>query len=81
MLNEDKYKTQILEELRTLPEQAMPEVLQYLTFLRAKFFVREQQKLQSKLQEQPSHERTRQLLASSKGNWARDLIDEREDRL
>lgn len=52
----------------------------YVILLREEFFPEGKAPLPS-TQGQRSHERTRQLLATAKSNWAQDLIAEREDRL
>jgi len=81
MANRSQYEEQILKELRTLPQEALPKVLRLLALIRAEFLTQEQSSLQKETQEKPSHERTRQLLAPFKGNWAQELIAGREDRL
>jgi len=81
MANASQYEEQILKELRTLPEEALPKVLRLLALVRAEFLTQEKPVPQRETQEKPSHERTRQLLATSEGNWAQELIAEREDRL
>lgn len=81
IMNASQYEEQILRELRTLPEESLPKVLRLLALVRTEFLTQQEPELQRVAQEKPSHEKTRRLLATSKGNWAQDLIAEREDRL
>lgn len=81
MASATPYEEQILKEIKGLPEEALPKVLRFLILLREEFFPEEKAQLQPSTQEPRSHERTRQLLAAAKGNWAQDLIAEREERL
>ena len=81
MASATPYEEQILKEIKGLPEEALPKVLRFLILLREEFFPQGKVQLQSSTQEPRSHERTRQLLATAKGNWAQDLISEREERL
>ena len=75
------YEEQILRELKELPEEALPKVLRFLILLREEFFAEARRQPKDVVQEKTNHERTRQLLGSSKRNWAQDLIAEREERL
>jgi hypothetical protein len=79
MSNTGHYEEQILKELRSLPEGALPKVLRLLALVREEFLM--QEKPQQEPRTETSHERTRQLLATSPGNWAQALMAEREDRL
>jgi hypothetical protein len=79
MVNTRQYEEQILKEIRALPEDALPKVLRLITLVRQEFLTARKPPLET--YEKISHERTRQLLASSKGNWAQELIAEREDRV
>ena len=81
MTNAKLYEEQILKEIKALPEEALPKVLRLLTLVREEFFAQERQELQKAPQETASHEKTQHLLATSKSNWAQELIAEREDRL
>ncbi len=76
-----QYEEQILNEVRSLPQEALPEVLRLLVLVREEFTAREQPNLQHGTPAQSSHEQTRRLLATSTSNWAQDLAAEREDRL
>lgn len=76
-----KYEKRILEEIRALPEEALPKILRLIAFVREEFSLPSKQAAQPKAGSKTSHERTRQLLGTSKGNWAQELIAEREDRL
>jgi len=81
MLNTKLYEEQILKELRALPEEALPKVLRLLALIREEFCTPEKRQSQTTLTDLTSHERTQQLLATSRDNWAQELIAEREDRL
>jgi hypothetical protein len=72
------YEDEILKAVRAIPEEALPKVLQLVTLMRE-----ECQTSEKELRgfSNTSHERTRRLLASSKTNWAQQLLDERDDRL
>lgn len=76
-----QYEEQILNEVRSLPQEALPKVLRLLVLVREEFIAREQPKPQDDTLVQSSHEQTRRLLATSTSNWAQDLVAEREDRL
>jgi len=79
MSHASHYEEQILKELRSLPEEALPKVLRLLALVREEFLTQEKPKKETRAK--TSHERTRQLLATSTSNWAQELIAEREDRL
>lgn len=81
MANARQYEEQILKELQALPEEALPKVLRLITLVRQEFLSQETREAPREVREKTSHERTRQLLASSKSSWAQELIAEREDRL
>jgi hypothetical protein len=82
LLMDDKetYEQQIANELRTLPQAALAEVLRLVAVVREKYCARTAPAGPAK-NGLARHQRTRQLLASSKSNWAQDLIGAREDRL
>lgn len=75
------YEEQILKELHSLPQEVLPRVLQFLVSLREENSMQEKPILENGTQGTTNHAKTRQLLASSKVNWAQELITEREDRL
>ena len=81
MMNTRLYEEQILKELKALPEEALPKVLQFLTLGKEEFFAQERQELQERARETTTHERTQQFFATSSSNWAQELITEREDRV
>ena len=81
MANAKLYEEQILKEIKALPEEALPKVLRLITLVREEFFAQERQEPQKASRETASHEKTQQLLAASKSNWAQELIAGREDRL
>ncbi|NOT54242.1 MAG: hypothetical protein HOP18_06515 [Deltaproteobacteria bacterium] len=81
MENLRPYEEQIVNEIRSLPREALPKLFRLLTLVRDEFLRPEQAQSPTPLSAPPSHEKTRQLLAVSKGNWAQDIIAEREDRL
>jgi hypothetical protein len=81
MANAQHYEAEILKALKTLPAAALPKVWRLLMVLQEEFFAAEHGESSPAPRLPTSHERTRRLLASSRGNWAQELIAEREDRL
>ena len=81
MANSGQYEEQIFKELRALPKEALPKILRIIALVREEFLTKEKQELQKGVREKTNHGKTRQLLATSKSNWAQELIVEREDRL
>jgi len=79
MDNKETYEKQITNELRTLPQAALAEVLRLVAVVREKYRARTASA--GPANGLATHQHIRQLLASSKGNWAQGLIGEREDRL
>jgi hypothetical protein len=75
------YEEQILKELKTLPEEALPKVLRLLIVVREEFLEAKQQEHSTESLKNTNHERIQQLLSTSQGNWAQELSAEREDRL
>ena len=75
------YEEQILKEIRALPQEALPKLFRLLIVVRDEFLSSDLTKPPTSLQESTSHKKTRQLLSTSKSNWAQDIIAEREDRL
>jgi hypothetical protein len=73
-----KYEEEILQAVRAIPDEALPKLLQMIRVIRDQYECADK-----KIPDlsQTSHERTRQLLASSKTNWAREVLAERQDRL
>jgi hypothetical protein len=80
MDNREAYERRITNELRTLPQPALAEVLRLVTVVREKYRARTGSAAPAS-NGRTRHQQTRQLLASSHGNWAQGLIGEREDRL
>ena len=73
------YEERILKEIRTLPEEALPMVMRLVSLIKEQLLAQD-----SGIEASPqhtSHERTRELLASSKRNWAHEIIAGREDRI
>ena len=79
MLNKAQYEKRILGEIRSLPEEALPKIARLLLLIREEFVTTES-RLPSD-EEGTNHEKTRNLLSTSKGNWAADVIADREDRV
>ena len=75
------YEEQILEEVKALPEEALPKVLRLLIVVREEFLEAKRQEPSTESSKNANHERIQQLLATSQGNWAQELSAEREDRL
>lgn len=80
-LNARQYEEQILKELQGLPKEMLPKVLRFITLMREEFFTQETRQSPPVIRENTGHERTRQLLATSTGNWAQNLSAERDDRV
>ena len=79
MINKSQYEKRILGEIRSLPEEALPKIVRLLSLIREEFVAQE-----SRLpldEEDINHEKTRNLLSTSNGNWAADVIADREDRV
>ena len=77
-----QYEDEIIKTVRAMPDDALPKVLQIVERVRQEFLASQEKS------QKPSdgllaagHEHTRNLIASSKGNWAQELHAEREDRL
>jgi hypothetical protein len=81
MNSKEAYEKQIADEIRVLPPAALAEVLRLITAVREKYRARSAFTPARTGDGSAMHSRTRQFLASSKGNWAQDLIREREDGL
>ncbi|MBW2740815.1 MAG: hypothetical protein JRE64_18660 [Deltaproteobacteria bacterium] len=79
MLNKSQYEKRILGEIRSLPEEALPKIVRLLSLIREEFVAPESRFPLG--EEDISHEKTRKLLSTSKGNWAADVIADREDRI
>lgn len=79
MISKSHYEQRILSEIRSLPEEALPKIVRLLALIREEFVF--------PISEFPpdendiTHEKTRTLLSTSKGNWADDIIADREDRI
>ena len=77
-----QFEDEIIRAVRAMPDDALPKVLRIVERVRQEFLDSQQnsQKPSDGLST-ASHEHTRKLIASSKGNWAQELRAEREDRL
>ena len=77
-----QYEDEIIKTVRAMPDDALPKVLQVVERVRQEFLASQQnsQKPSDGLST-ASHEHTRNLIASCKGNWAQELRAERDDRL
>lgn len=80
MLNNAKYKELIFNEIKLMPDKALPKIFRLLTVIREEFVIENDEDYVTQ-NEDISHARTRQLLSTSKGNWANDIIADREDRV
>ena len=80
MLDKTQYEEQILNEIRAMPEESLPSVVRLLAVIREEFTARHAGSEPSE-DDSISHERTRRLLSGSEGNWAQDVIADREDRV
>ncbi len=79
MLNKSQYEKRILGEIRSLPEETLPKIVRLLSLIREEFVAPESRFPLG--EDDISHEKTRKLLSASKGNWAADVIADREDRV
>ncbi len=79
MVNTPKYKKRVLREIKALPEEALPKVARLISLIRKEFITEEPFAVET--DEKINHKRTRSLLSTSKGNWAHEIISEREDRI
>ena len=79
MINKLQYEKRILGEIRLLPEEALPKIVRLLSLIREEFVAPESRFPSD--EKHISHEKTRNLLSTSKGNWAADVIADREDRI
>jgi hypothetical protein len=69
LLNKAQYEKRILNEIRSMPEEALPGVFRILALLREEFTVRPENSEHSE-DGSISHKNTRKLLASSQRNWS-----------
>ena len=79
MLKKSNYEERILKEIQKLPIEALPKLYRLIALIREEFLSREA--VSEGLNEGINHKRTRSLLSTSKSNWARDVIIDREDRI
>jgi len=82
MGNGAQYEERILKELRGLPQDALPKILRFIALLKQEFLSPGAGTRNKKSDyRKTDHKRIQKLLASSKMNWAQELIANREDRL
>ncbi len=79
MLNKAQYEKRIINEIRSMPEQALPKIIRLLSVIKEDFMNQEAE--YENTDDDINHAKTRQLLSSSKSNWANDIIADREDRV
>ncbi len=79
MFDKSKYEELILKEIRALPDEALPKIARLISLIRVEFIAKQAPSDQTV--RAVNHQRTRRLLATSKGNWAYDIIADREDRI
>ncbi len=79
MLNKAQYEKRIINEIRSMPEQALPKIIRLLSVIKEDFMNQEAE--YENTDDDINHAKTRQLLSSSKSNWANDIIVDREDRV
>lgn len=80
MLRESNYEERILREIQRLPVEALPQLCRLISLIREELLSREAA-LEGLMNDGVNHKRTRSLLSTSKSNWARDVIIDREDRI
>ncbi len=79
MLNTTQYKRKIINEIESMPEETLPKIVRLLSLIREEFV---DQKGESDTDEDHiNHGKTRRLLSSSRGNWSKEIINDREDRI
>lgn len=79
MISKSHYEQRILGEIRSLPEEALPKIVRLLALIREEFVFPVPEF--SSDENDINHEKTRNLLSTSKSNWADDIIAAREDRI
>ena len=81
MGHEVQNEKRILKELRGLPEEALPKILRFIALLKQEILSPDAESGKKSDRRKTDHKRIQKLLASSKSNWAKELITDREDRL
>ncbi len=79
MLNKSDYEDRIFKEIHKLPVEVLPKLYRLISLIKEEFLFKET--VSEAIDEAINHERTRDLLSTSKSNWAREIIGEREDRI
>lgn len=80
MFNRTQYERRILQELQELPEEALPKVIRWLVVLKEEWSTPKPNTCTPR--DTFDHQTTQQLLATSSGNWARELVEEdRSERI
>ncbi len=75
------YEEHIRKALHALPQTALAEILRLITVVREKYLPQEGKAPPPRPAPRVTHEHTRTLVRTSDGNWAQDLIRDRDDRL
>ena len=79
MKKKSNYEERILKEIRKLPIESLPKLYRIISLIREELLSKEA--VSEGLNEGINHKRTRSLLSTSKSNWTRDVIMDREDRI
>jgi len=79
MLTHAEYEKRVLNEIRQIPTEAMIRMMRLFLLVKEGPVMNDKSYMSG--DENITHERTRQLLSTSKSNWAQSIISEREDRL
>ncbi len=74
-----EYEKRILNEIKEMPPEALPKIMRLLLLLKEEFILKDISYVSD--DENISHEKTRHLLSASKGNWAMQIISDRDDRM
>ena len=74
-----QYEKRILREIQSLPDEALPKVIRLLSLINEEF-VAEKPPVKYP-DDEVNHKTTRELLGSSKRNWAQDVVSDRADRI
>ncbi len=79
MITKLQYEKRILNEIELMPKEALPKIYRLLSLIREEFVMKETTK--GPAIESVNHTKTKSLLSTSKSDWAKDIITDREERL
>lgn len=78
-----EYEKRIWNEIKEMPPEALPEIMRLILLVKEEFRMKDnsEDNSYSADDENICHQKTRQLLSVSRGNWAKQIISDRDDRL